>query len=104
MDQSFDPVGDLNEGAERDQLSDPAMQFLSPWNAVGECLEGVRLRRSQGESGLRVPRVELEQLTGNTLSDPNDVRSGFESTPGQFGDRDEPRAGEDGVVGAVVQR
>jgi hypothetical protein len=62
VDQSLDSVGDLNESAERDQLGDLATQFLPHRDAVGECMEGIRLRRSQGQPGLQVPCVELEEL------------------------------------------
>lgn len=48
MDQSPDPVGDLDEDAERDQLDDPSVQFLPHRSAAGQCSEGVRLRRPQG--------------------------------------------------------
>lgn len=50
VDQSLDPVGNLNEGAEWDQLGDLPMQGLAHRNAVCDGLGGVRLRRSQGQS------------------------------------------------------
>jgi len=97
------PLCDLDEHSERDQLGDLSVQGPARRGAVGECLEGVRLCRPQGRSGLAVPRVELEELPRESLSDLDDLRSRFEATPGQFGERDEPDAGEDRVVGALIQ-
>lgn len=62
MNQSLDPVGDLDEDPRRDQLGDLARQFLPHRDGVGEYLKGVRLCGLQGESGLQVPRVELKEL------------------------------------------
>jgi hypothetical protein len=54
VNQSLVAVRDVDEGAEWDRLGDLSVRLLTHRMAVGECLEGVGLRRSQGQSGLRI--------------------------------------------------
>jgi hypothetical protein len=80
-----------------------AAQLLPHLDAVGELLEGVRLHRPQGEPGLQVPRVELEELARHPLPDLDDVGRLVEALPDEFGVGDEADAGEERVRGALVE-
>lgn len=98
-DQALNALGDPDEGTEGDQFGDLPPKPPARPDGVGEFLERVRLCRLQGQPGLSVPRVELKEHTGHTLPDLDDIRNGLEASPGQFGYRDEPDAGEDRMVG-----
>lgn len=95
MDHAFAPVGTLSDNAEGKQLADSPAQPLPHHDALGERLDGVRLRGSQRKPAFPVPWVELEEHARDALSDLNDLRNVFEGPPGELREGDEPDAGEE---------
>ncbi|QTA29935.1 hypothetical protein JHY03_00510 [Streptomyces sp. CA-256286] len=80
MDQSPDPVGDLDEDAERDQFGDPSVQFLPHRSAAANvrkgygCVarKGLRTRRATAIRSSSVPLSFYRAMP--TLSRPRRVR------------------------------
>ncbi|GHI25930.1 hypothetical protein Shyd_73010 [Streptomyces hydrogenans] len=79
------------------------MEFLAHRRAVGESPQGVGLQCPQGESGLQVVGVELEELARDPLAYVNDIGGSVDVPPGQFGDDDESDTGEERMGRSVVQ-
>ena len=89
VDQALDAVAHLDEGAERHQLGDPAVDQLADPVAAGELLPRVLLGGLQREADALAVEVDVEHLHGDLVADGHDRAGVVDVLPRQLGHVDE---------------
>ena len=90
VDETLDALTDLDEGAERHQLRDPAVDQLADLVAAGELLPGVLLGGLEGERDPLPGEVDVEDLNGHLVTHLDHGARVVDVLPRQLGHVDEP--------------
>ena len=84
MDQTFDDVIDLDEGTERHELGDPALDDVTDLVAAGELPPRVFLGRLERERHPLALEIDVEDLDLDLLADLDDLRWVIDVLPGEL--------------------
>ena len=90
MDQALDAIADLDEGSERDQLRDPAVDQLADLVALGELLPGILLGGLEREADALAAAIDVEHLHLELVADGDDRAGVVDVLPGELRDVDQP--------------
>ena len=89
VDQALDAVADLDEGAERHELGDPAVHQLAHAVAGGELLPRILLGGLERQADALAVEVDVEHLHGDLVAHGDDGAGVVDVLPGELGHVDE---------------
>ncbi len=89
VDEAFDPFFDLDEGAERHQLGDPAVHDLVDLAVLEHLLPRVLLGLLETQGDALPVAVDIEHPDLDLLADGEHLGRMVHMAPGQLGDVDE---------------
>ena len=90
VDQALDAVSNLDEGTERDQLRDPAIDQLADLVALDELLPGVLLRGLERKADAFAAAIDVEHLHLDLVTNGDDAARVVDVLPGELRDVDQP--------------
>ena len=89
MHEPFDAGQDLDEGAERDDLGDLALDLVALVVGVEHLLPGIRLRLLEAERDALALAVDVEHADVHLLADLEHLGRVVDVAPGELGDVDQ---------------
>src|SRR3989442_1854635 len=89
MEESFDAVADLEEGAVLLDLRDLPLDDGAGWESLFDVVPGILAQLAEAERDARCLRVELDDLDAHILSHLEHIADVGHTVPGELGDMDE---------------
>ena len=87
--ETLDALADLDEGAERHELGDPAVDQLADLVGAGELLPRILLGGLQRQADALAVEVDVEHLHGDLVADGHDRAGMVDVLPRQLADVDQ---------------
>src|SRR5918997_226248 len=89
VDEALDAVEDLDEGTERHDLRDGALELVADVVRVDDALPWILLRLLETQGDALAVAIDVEHLDGDGVADRKDLARVVDVRPGQLGDVDE---------------
>src|SRR5215218_6079667 len=89
VDEALDAVEDLDEGTERHDLRDGALELVADVVRVDDALPRILLRLLETQGDALAVAVDVEHLDGDGVADREDLARVVDVRPGQLGDVDQ---------------